>query len=78
MYAEPPSLASIWNEMNLTLSRRPLGEWEDSIPRSALATPSRLDWEQHKALIIMLYIDMKKPLSEIIEFMQQNYGFKAT
>ncbi len=36
------------------------------------------DWARHRALIKRLYLDEKKPLTEVMRLMESEHGFKAT
>ena len=36
------------------------------------------DWVAHQPLIKQLYYDQKKPLKEVIRFMEGQHGFRAT
>lgn len=36
------------------------------------------DWEPYRQIITNLYITEKKTVTEVTQYMQQNYGFNAT
>ena len=40
--------------------------------------PSTSEWAERRAEIEYLYLDQKKPLSEVTSVMESKYGFKAT
>jgi Clr5 domain len=49
-----------------------------AIPFSSQNTPSRLEWENHRARILQFYVNEDKTLKEIMQLMQEKHGFKAT
>ncbi|POS71850.1 hypothetical protein DHEL01_v209758 [Diaporthe helianthi] len=54
---------------------------EETAPRGVDCSwqPSQLSyWEEYKPIMRRLYIDEKKPLREVVEIMENDFGFKAT
>ena len=39
---------------------------------------TKQDWARHQALIKQLYLREKRPLAEVMRFMESQHGFKAT
>jgi hypothetical protein len=48
-----------------------------SSPHSFRDLPYDDKWEHLKPIIADLYLDQKRPLSEIVSYMKKTYGFHA-
>ncbi|KAG8163009.1 hypothetical protein KVR01_007487 [Diaporthe batatas] len=51
---------------------------DDPLDRSDWQPDKSSYWEQHKPMIRKLYIDEKRPLREVVEIMEKDFGFTAT
>lgn len=45
---------------------------------NATGWATKQSWASHQVLIKQLYLDGKKPLAEVMSFMESQHGFKAT
>jgi hypothetical protein len=48
------------------------------VATSSRATPTAQDWERHRPLIKLLYVDEKMKLKEVVDFMASQHGHIAT